>query len=270
MQSRDKTFYYQASASPLGGQMEQPFLRPIPSPASSALSAAGGFASSQSEAFNHENIVSFTAAHTRISGHEAPHGGREAPDGKEFSTLVTTVVEGLNILEIVTAKRVVAQLSVAFPKDGGPRRIATAGSYFEGLRIGGYDAEPQPNKALLRSPLTVEGIQGIGVEQSKALADKVSGLTARYGWTRREQKGNAALTMCSLLNAVSPKLPGRSFGHVIAIPDFGRIFLGELLVSHGFAQLSMVRAELGCNVHATLTVSVAGSGGTTMPPGRSF
>jgi hypothetical protein len=263
MQSRDKIFYYQASASPLGGQMTQPYLRPIPSPASSALSAAGGFASSESEAFNHQNIVSFTAARTRISGHEAPDGG-------EFSTLVTTVVEGLNILEIVTAKRVVAQLSVAFPKDGGPRRIATAGSHFEGLRIGGYDANPEPNGELLRAPLTVEGIRGIGVEQSKALTDKAAWLTARYGWTKRGQKGNAALTMCSLLNAVSPKLPGRSFGHVIVIPDFGRIFLGELLVSHSSAQLSMVRAELGCNVHATLTVSVAGTGGTTMPPGKSF
>jgi hypothetical protein len=262
MQSRDKTFYYQASASPLGGQIKQPFLRPLPSPASSALSGAGGFASSQSEAFNHENIVSFTAAHTRISGHEAP-------DGKEFSTLVTTVVEGLNILEIVTAKRVVAQLSVAFPKDGGPRRIATAGSHFEDLRIGGYDAKPEPNDTLLSSPQTMTEIQGIGDRQSAALIDKAEWLTKRYGWTSPAKDRDSSLTMCSLLDAVGPKLPGSSFGRVIAIPDFGRIFLGELLVSHGSVQLSMVRAELGCNVHATLTVSVAGTGGTMMPPGKS-
>jgi hypothetical protein len=261
MQSRDTTFYYQASASPLGGQMKQPFLRPLPSPASTALSSAGGFASSQSEAFNHENIVSFTAAYTRISGHRT---------GSEFSTLVTTVVEGLNILEIVTAKRVVAQLSVAFPSDGGPRRIAIAGSHFEGLRVAGYDAAPEPNGKLLRSPLSLEEIQGIGAEQSKALSDRTEWLTARLGWTRPDQKESATLTMCSLLNAVSPKIPASSYGHIVAIPDFGRIFLGELLVSHGSVQLSMVRAELGCNVHATITVSVAGSGGTMMPPGKSF
>jgi hypothetical protein len=262
MQSRDKTFYYQASASPLGGQMEQPFLRPIPSPASSALSAAGGFASSQSEAFNHENIVSFTAAHTRISGHEAP-------DGSEFSTLVTTVVEGLNILEIVTAKRVVAQLAVAYPKNGNPRRIATAGSQFDGLRVGGYDAHPKLNGNLLHSPVDLTNIQGIGKRQSKAFQGS-KWLTARYGWTGSRQKDQVGLTMCSLVTTLDPEIPFSTAGHVIDIPDFGRIFLGELLVSHGFAQLSMVRAELGCNVHASLTVSVAGTGGTMMPPGRTL
>jgi hypothetical protein len=262
MQSKDKIFYYQASASPLGGQMQQPFSRPIPSPASSALSAAGGFASSRSEAFNHENIVSFSAAYTRISGHEAP-------DGKEFSTLVTTVVEGLNILEIVTAKRVVAQLAVAFPKDGGLRRIATAGSHFEELRVGGHDATLKPNGTLLRSHVNLKEIQGIGEEQSKAFKGS-DWLTSRYGWTRAGKNREAALTMCSLVNTVTGEMPGGTRGHVIAIPDFGRIFLGELLVSHGSAQLSMVRAELGCNVHASVTVSVAGSGGTMMPPGRSF
>lgn len=261
MQSRDKTFYYQASASPLGGQMEQPFLRPIPSPASSALSAAGGFASSQSEAFNHENIVSFTAAHTRISGHEAPNG-------KEFSTLVTTVVEGLNILEIVTAKRVVAQLAVAYPKNGNPRRIAMAGSHFEGLRVGGYDADPKLNDNLLRSPVELKQIQGIGALQGEAFEGS-KWLTDRYGWTGSEQKDEAVLTICSLVNTLAPEIPFSHWGHVIDIPDFGRIFLGELLVSHGFAQLSMVRAELGCNVHASLTVSVSGGGGTMMPPGKS-
>ena len=262
MQSKDKTFHYQASASPLGGQMTQPFSRPIPSPASSALSAAGGFASSQSEAFNHENIVSFTAAHTRISGHEAP-------DGSEFSTLVTTVVEGLNILEIVTAKRVVAQLAVAYPKNGDPRRIATAGSHFEGLHVAGYDADPKLNGDLLRSPVALERIQRIGEQQSKVLQGQ-KWLTDRFGWTSSQQKDGAALTMCSLVNTLASEMPFGHWGHVVDIPDFGRILLGELLVSHGFAQLSMVRAELGCNVHASLTVSVAGSGGTTMPPGRSF
>jgi hypothetical protein len=260
MQLRDKTFYYQASASPLGGQMTQPFARPLPSPASSALSAAGGFASSESEAFNHENIVSFKAARTRISGHEAP-------DGKEFSTLVTAVVEGLNILEIVTATRVVAQLSVAFPKDGSARRIATAGSQFEGLRVAGRDAELTLNGALLDSTATVEQIRGFGERQFNAFKGS-AWLTARYGWTRtrRGKNGDVGLTMCSLVNAID-EIDG-GLGHIIAIPDFGRIFLGELLVSQGSVQLSMVRAELGCNVHATLTASTAGTGGTMMPPGR--
>jgi hypothetical protein len=53
-------------------------------------------------------------------------------------------------------------------------------------------------------------------------------------------------TSCSLVDGVGEKTPGSSFGHVIDIPDSGRILLGDVLVSPGSVQTSMVRAELGC------------------------
>jgi hypothetical protein len=37
-------------------------------------------------------------------------------------------------------------------------------------------------------------------------------------------------TSCSLVDGVGEKTPGSSFGHVIDIPDSGRILLGEVLV----------------------------------------
>ena len=54
------------------------------------------------------------------------------------STLVTSVVEGLNILEIVKAERIVAQISVEYPADGGfPRSFLHWFSLRADSQIGG-------------------------------------------------------------------------------------------------------------------------------------
>jgi hypothetical protein len=53
---------------------------------------------------------------------------------------------------------------------------------------------------------------------------------------------------------------------VIEIPDFGRIFLGELLVTPSSVQLSMVRAELGCAITAQVSGGSTGVRGTMVPP----
>src|SRR5260370_40815040 len=72
---------------------------------------------------------------------------------------------------------------------------------------------------------------------------------------------------CSLVRTVSGG-PGISFGHVIALPDFGRIFLGELTVerkdnAHTF-HLSMIRLELDSAAKGTTRiVNVDCNGGAT-------
>ena len=69
----------------------------------------------------------------------------------------------------------------------------------------------------------------------------------RYGWMGSERKlGKDGFVLCSLVDGVDRAIPGRSFGHVMDIPDFGRIFLGELFVFPASVHLSMIRAELGC------------------------
>jgi hypothetical protein len=278
MQRQDKkpTFYFQAGANSLGGFLEQPFQRLVPQQASVSLPAAGGFATTRAEGFNLEQIVSCTSSHTRVSG-------RETTGGHAFSTLVTAVIEGLNILEIVTAERIVAQISVECPTDYGPRKISLAGSHFEGLRVGGHNASPTLNPSFLNarsgsvgSPMTWTDFQSIGEKQSRTLIDAIKQharsaawewAQERYEWMGSSQKRkDGELVQCSLVDTVASSIPGNSFGHIIEIPDFGRIILGELLVSSDSVQLFMIRAELGCHVHGQLVTAQAGSGGTMMPP----
>ena len=137
-----KVFYYHADSNSLGGFIEAPFEAIVPDASSISLPPVGGYVTHHSEVLNFKEIVSFRSAYTRVSGRAI------AEDGP-WSTLATSVVEGLNILEIVTAERVVSQISVEHPREGGAASISFAGSHFEGLRIGGSEVRPRLNSRLM-------------------------------------------------------------------------------------------------------------------------
>jgi hypothetical protein len=54
----------------------------------------------------------------------------------------------------------------------------------------------------------------------------------------------------------------RSYGHIVDIPGFGQILLGELLVSCDAVQLIGIRAQLGCPVRGKISVDLVGGGGS--------
>src|SRR5271156_1398417 len=123
MQSnKQKRFYsFRADANALGGFLDEPFEKIIPALAPVSLPAVGGFATARSEAFNLDEVVSCSSAYTRVSGKEHHADG-------STEILITSVVEGLNILEVVAAKRIVAQISISIPNEHGPLKFSLAGS----------------------------------------------------------------------------------------------------------------------------------------------
>jgi hypothetical protein len=273
-----KTFYFHANASSLGGFIEKPFQKHIPPQASSTLPSVGGHVTSRTEAFNFEGVISCRAGYTRVSGRHIEENG-------SATVSVTSVLEGLNILEIVKAERVVAQVTAEYSAKGGFPRVSFAGSHFDRLTIGHADASLAVNAGLLglpsgakalRVPITESLFHETGrqqaaklVKSAKAEADQDSlrWLTDRYGWMDSDRKpGKDGFLLCSLVDGVGGAIPGRSFGHVLEIPDFGRIFLGELLVSQATFRISMIRAELGCTVHGGGNGSCAAVAVHGVPP----
>src|SRR5260221_7657821 len=146
MQSfRQNPFYsFRVDANALGGSLEEPLPKIIPTVAPVSLPAVGGFATARSEAFSLDEIVSCSSAYTRVSGME------HRADGS-ISILTTAVVEDLTILEGVTAERIVAQVSISIPKGSSDFQISLAGSRFEGLRLAGRP-RPPPLDAALNPP----------------------------------------------------------------------------------------------------------------------
>src|SRR5258708_30149976 len=136
--------YFHAEAHALTGKLVLPFKGEIKKQAFVKLE--GTFADLSGEQQNYfsqhaknfrlEGIISYAAAHTQVSGHESKkHEGASV-------TLSTSVVEDLNILNVVTADRVVAQISTThFPGDYSPE-VTFLGTHFENLRIARHKAEP--------------------------------------------------------------------------------------------------------------------------------
>ena len=279
MQSNAKrVFYYHADASSLGGFIEEPFEGVIPSASSISLPAVGGYATNRTEAFNFKEIISCRSAYTRVSGRSL---GEDGP----WSTQVTSVIEGLNILEIVTAERIVAQISVEHPKEGSAAEISFAGTHFKKLRVGGQEVSPRLNSRLMgtgteadNSPSRIvwPALLQTGHGQAREIVRSVTESASRsgYEWAlqryewmeqKREQPKDGCV-LCSLVDGVEGTVPGKTIGHFVEIPDFGRIFLAEIMAFPRSIQLTMVRAELGCNVHAQVSASSSYINGSTMPP----
>jgi hypothetical protein len=265
-----KTFYFHADANPLTGFIEKPFQKVVPPQAPLSLGAVGGHHTQRTEAFNFEEIVSCRAAYTRVSGHQSASGA---------STLITSVVEGLNILEVVTAERLVAQVTVQHEIAGGFPLISFTGSRFEGLKIGGCDVTLELNDSLIAcgpgtgDHLTYPVFQETGRQQAAKLVRSVEDdkqeafrwLVARYGWMASGNQPDG-FVLCSLVNGIGPAIPGTTFGHVVYIPEFGRIFLGEIIAFPASVQLSMVRAELGCSTAGNMNAASAMVNGHMVPP----
>jgi hypothetical protein len=96
-----------------------------------------------------EGVISFKRGHTRVIGTQVQQKndifGRKH-DG--FATLATAVIEGYNVIDMVTAERVVAQLTtehlltdnVEHPIENVPR-VNFLGTNFTNFRIGGFPVE---------------------------------------------------------------------------------------------------------------------------------
>lgn len=268
---------FQADANALGGFLEEPFEKAIPTLAPVSLPAAGGFATARSGAFNLDEVVSCSSAYTLVTG-------RQSRNDDSISTLATAVVEDLNILEVVTAKRIVAQISVTIPNQG-ERRISLAGSRFEGLRLAGRDSVPTLNATLSQAeagdngrelPLTWKSFWQAGRSQADTLVGGFAGrgegafewAKNRHGWmkTSAPQPSEGDPVLCSLVENCGSSHVTSSTGHIVEIPGFGRIILMELRVSRDAVRLVSIRAELGCPVHGVVTgpsPAVSGGGGGT-------
>src|SRR4029077_999716 len=96
---------YHAEANVLNGYLHHPIYQRINEKANVALKDyRDGHIQERENAFTLEGIVSFASGRSRVSGNRNLKS-------KGWITLSTSIVEGLNVLEVITADRVVSQVS---------------------------------------------------------------------------------------------------------------------------------------------------------------
>jgi hypothetical protein len=279
-----RVHYYHADASALGGHIRRPFDRPIPVQAAVSLPPVGGFVEARGRKNPDESevnsIVSFEAAYSHVSG------SRNKVNGAA-TTMVTSTVENLNVLDTFTADRLVAQISVDHPPDGYIPRLSLVGTQFENVRIGGNRVEiildldicrhnnkgeyPDQRCMYDRQFLSRVGDQYRRINDAKSMPDWIEDKTVpdwvkgRYKWDDSEAAlSKKGYVLCSIVKEIRGKFPGKHYHNIIEIPEFGKIFLGELIVDCVSFQLIMARLELGSPTEACVTAAVGkanGSGG---------
>ncbi len=271
---------FAASAHVLSGSLQLPFAQEITPQAHVSLKKKGGYFSEEAHDVRVENVISFRHAWTQTAGN------LETKPGHGWSTLSTSVIEGLNILEVVTADRVVAQIGTEHPLEGYVPTVTFLGTRFENLRVAGnpirveldldiLGPKPKDDGSYLTSSYFKQGA-GSKCRRFNNKSDMPPAILERYN----ELPGDSPrleCVECSLVKKLEGGFPGKSYGSVLEIPHFGKVSLATLYLcewdfipgtetpKNTEITLNMIELEMGCLATGTGTVGSGVVNGKSYP-----
>jgi hypothetical protein len=262
--------HYHAAGNALGGIVKLPKSAFITSQSDVSLSPSGGYAFDKTGPFSFDDTVSCSGTESHAHGAENPHTG-------SWSTAVTVVVTDLNIRNVLTADRLVAQISIEHPPEGYTPKVTLVGSQYVNVRIGGFPVEVVINKKILTPAADYppvpwsknkEFLDAIREQRREAAKRGKTPDWATHLFTKNDPLDGFDLKgyyLCSLVDSIEGKIPGESYGHLVRVPSIGTFIFGELAVDHGTFRLVMIRAELGSNTAASVAAGAVASDGSTGP-----
>jgi len=172
-------------------------------------------------------------------------------------TLSTSVIEGLNVFEVITADRMVAQVSTEHAlASGHVPKVTFLGTRFENLRVAGYPVQIESTsqfaatnrKETVRICKTAASSSACNInsimspaprvflkawkKQYDAKITHIDDLKKRANGRAKGERNGYPKLECSLVKSIGPiPIPGvRTFGNIIFIPDFGIVSLAEVEV----------------------------------------
>lgn len=260
-ESIEREHGYYAEAKVLEGHLRLPLVQEIKPQAYAKLPERGGYLAQHEADYRLEGAISFRSAYTQVAGN------KDVKPGHGWSTLATAAVEGLNVFDVVTADRVVAQIAAEYPLVGYVPHVTFLGTRFENLRIAGHPVKldldlnllgpkPENDAPYSKGPGFLDRVasQHTNVRTHPSLLEELFG---RYTGLPSIPENPEAVE-CSLVNQADGSFPGRCFGHVIEVPDFGTIILAALRLEQSDYQagtgtpkcttihLTMIELKLGC------------------------
>lgn len=245
---------YRANGMGIGGFLSRPENVIVEPQASCSLPIVGGYVKSRVDSFLIEGILSFRSAYTRTSGSfDEMH--------KTHVSSVSSVVEKLNIADIVTADRVVSRMTCSSPAndDDAESSISIIGSYIEGLRIMGFPVMVMFAHELLQDYSSYSQLEK-AIQSDKTAHWLPSGV-------RKISDGYWGSAVRRVILPEEEELKGLKvvLRTVIVIPDFGVLRLAEMLIERSSRQLTMLQVELGSPIKGRLVVCSVDAGSKRDP-----
>jgi hypothetical protein len=282
------THHYHASAFGLAGEITRPVLHGIPTQAATTLAGSGGHGFQRVENFHH-GLVSFRAAYVEV-------GGSYDHCHQVHTTYASSVIEGFNVADVVTADRIVSRLAIysAGEEDrGGESSFDITGSSFENLRIAGhkiditlathvfhgYDTYGKLQRVCgSKQPAECFAWSKLGTLKERELQELESQYHALDGmseriklWKSAKGKDNGDhMYWCSPASHLDLKEHAgahtelQGFGSIICIPKFGVVHLAQLMVQKHTRSLTMVRVQMCSSGEGG--IDGGGTMGNGMPP----
>jgi hypothetical protein len=217
-------FAYHAQALGFSASLYRPCCENIPGQAAVSLSQTGGETYSVVQDFDWKGIFRFDEAASYVSG---------SFDHNSFNTLATVTVRGLNIANMITADQIIARVSSRHDYDAasdevGEGILTLEGSSFQNLRIAGRLITLKVNAR----------------ECSRKNFATLTEFAQTNGGKRLQQLPAASCSIAAIEDAGDLD---HSNG-TIEIPEFGTIYLANVIFQPGYQRISMLRAELGCPI----------------------
>jgi hypothetical protein len=264
---------FKASAYGAAGVITTPFKEVIETQAPTTLASFGGFGSARREKFQHRDILRFDSAFTMVTGSQTHLDGNEPT----YSTLAKATIDGLDIMGMVTADRVVAHLVSTFiPSRHVQPAVKLIGSHFVNLKIAGIPVKIHYNLGPLDRYHHYDTLKA-AYTTDKAVRNLFGDDHLRHRFAEAPAEVKAFLNpppedenkmphfeevaAASIVKKIVPEDDAfETWGHVTYIEGFGVIRLGEVLISEKTRQLSMIQVRLGCPVEGDSSVGVVDDG----------
>ena len=259
-----RRFIFRGNAAAIGGRIVRPRDLVIDSSTASSLTVSGGRSRSQAAATKFGQWVSFGTAATSAEGLfddvkqqiELSYG-RVAEDALTMSTSVSADVTALSVGDKpkLTVKHLNGSLSSKSPGASGEPAIAVGSdTTIEGAAIDSYGlivtlAIPLFQRFDTLSKLLTAADDPQFVQRSGGhLLMKPAGRGKAAPSPPRllQTYGTTYATIVRSIKWAGDPYPGATIEqHVVTVPDFGKIFFGELLITDLSRRLTMLRLELG-------------------------
>jgi hypothetical protein len=262
-----KRFYFRGNASALSGLFYRPNTVIVDMPGASSLGVSGGRSQSKISGRAFGDVIRFGSAKTFAEGVFDDVSAATAVSNFEAEpiTLNSTTNVKAEIRELAVGKTPTtlfraslirgALVSHSPAGSGEPSIVPGPGTAIQGVDIGGFGLNVVLNAQLFRR-LDTRSKVSAAVDDTKVARKfrqhfvvdaSLSGQVRRQGLVVRN--GLIYTTIVERITWVNRRFPGSSIdGHVVTIPNFGKIFFGELLIGGAERRLTMVRFEMGSPV----------------------
>jgi hypothetical protein len=296
---------YHADAHVLSGHLMRPVEQKIEQHAPVSLKGRrSGHLTRSTEDVSIEGLVTFERGHTRVSG------SKSMKPGHGWVTLSTSIIEGLNVFEIITADRMVSQVSTEHPeKDGHFPHVTFLGTQFNNLQVSGIPLKltlsygicgPKPerdqsylddlnflktvkeqNERIVKADGLPKDVQASYHERLEGIQRLIGNGGSKCSGRPKGGTGDGPSVICSLVSDIDKSIEKaiagvKVFGHVLVIPDFGTVSLGEVTVGErwyelddkrpdNYFELMVIKMNLGCVGDGTVNGGGSSSNGAHKP-----